>query len=57
MSAALHGADFPKAQKIRQSMDTADLREFAQKVKASGGSESHSYDWRTRQNLKQNRGR
>ena len=29
MGAALHGADFPKAQALRQSMSSKTLREFA----------------------------
>lgn len=32
-SAAEHGATFPKAKKLRQSMTLAQLRDFAVKVK------------------------
>lgn len=50
--AALHGADFPKAKRMRASMDRSDLKHFA----ASVEHEAHTYDWRTRNNLKRGRG-
>lgn len=37
MAAALHGADFPKAQQIRRTMSLSDLKEFAAKVTPKKG--------------------
>lgn len=54
MQAAQNGAQFPAAQKIRQTMTPAQVKDFTQRPIES---EVHTYDWRTRQNLKQNRGR
>lgn len=47
MRAAAHGADFPKAKQLRESMSPEQLRDFA---KFEG--ESHAYNWRSRNNLK-----
>lgn len=52
MQAAKHGATFPKAKAIRQSMTPEHLNDFARYE-----TESHRYDFRQRNNLKQNRGR
>lgn len=52
MRAAAHGADFPAAKKIRASMSPAQMKDFSQIEH-----ESHRYDWRRNNNLKQNRGR
>ncbi len=52
MAAALHGADFPKAQAARESMSTKQIKDFVQPVE----SESHAYNWRSRKNLKRGRG-
>lgn len=48
MAAAAHGATFPKARELRASMTPKQLREFST-------TESHSYDWRSRRNLKRGR--
>jgi hypothetical protein len=52
MQAAQHGASFPLAKKLRASMTPEQLAAFS---KYEG--ESYAYDHRTRNNLKQNRGR
>lgn len=57
MAAALHGADFPKAKALRERLSTPELEAFATRVRASGGSETHMYNHRSRNNLKQHRGR
>ena len=49
MQAALHGASFPKAKEVRASMSKQDLKDFSQMEH-----ESYSYDFRKRNNLKQN---
>lgn len=49
MRAAAHGADFPAAKKIRASMSPKQIAEFSH-TKAEGP--SHSYNWRSRRNLK-----
>lgn len=51
MRAALHGADFPKARQVRESMSRESLKDFARTV----DHESHTYNWRSRNNLKQHR--
>lgn len=43
--AAAHGADFPKAAKLRETMTPKQLREFSKP-------ESHSFNWRSRAGLK-----
>lgn len=52
MRAAAHGADFPKARRIRASLSPDQIEKFSRFE-----SESHAYDHRTRNNLKQNKGR
>lgn len=51
--AALHGADFQKAKRLRRMMPSAELRKFAKGIESEHG----GYDFRSRNNLKQNRGR
>lgn len=51
MRAAEHGANFPKAKQIRASMTPAEIREFAESK-----SDTHVYNWRSRNNLKRGRG-
>ena len=51
MQASEHGADFPKAKQIRASMTPAQIREFAESK-----SDTHIYNWRSRNNLKRGRG-
>ena len=50
MAAAEHGAHFPKAQQLRASMTRAQLHDFAKAQRID--SESHAYNWRSRNNLK-----
>jgi len=63
MQAALRGATFDKAKEVRASMTTAQIEDFtkapAHKPKPrthappqTANRESHSYNWRTRANLK-----
>jgi hypothetical protein len=52
MRAALHGASFPKARAISRSMTAEQLKDFA---RLAPHTESYSYDFRQRNNLKQNR--
>ena len=52
MRAAAHGVDFPLAKRLRESMTPEHLRDFSQFE-----GESHSYNWRSRNNLKQNKAR
>lgn len=52
MRAAAHGADFPKAREIRASMSPGQIKDFTKLEH-----ESHRYDWRKQNNLKQNRGK
>lgn len=47
MAAALHGATFKKAKDLRQTMTEQQLKEFA-----GAKPESHTYNWRSRNNLK-----
>lgn len=60
MAAAEHGADFPMARKVRQSMTHDQLHDFAvgsmKDKPAHVDHEAHSYNWRTRANLKRGRG-
>lgn len=49
MRAAAHGADFPKAEKVRASMTPKQIDDFSH-LKAEGP--SHTYNWRSRRNLK-----
>jgi hypothetical protein len=51
MAAALHGADFPKAKAIRRSMTDEQIKDFTH-LKGTPHHESHSYDFRSRNNLK-----
>ena len=65
ISAAEHGANFPMAKKIRASMTPEQMHDFASgsmkgkpahvKPKHEPYSETHSYNWRSRQNLKRGR--
>lgn len=57
MMAAKHGASFPKAKAIRRSMTPTQLDHWTDVDPSRFESESHSYDSRQRNNLKQNRGR
>lgn len=59
MAAAEHGADFPMARKVRASMAQTQMHDFAA-TRTKGlpthfESESHSYNWRSRNNLKRGR--
>jgi len=36
MAAALHGATFPKAQQIRQTMSLSDLKAYSKRVPTKG---------------------
>lgn len=54
MRAALHGADFPKAQAVRETMTRKQLKEWAQTRGIE--SESGGYNWRSRNNLRRGRG-
>lgn len=69
MAAAEHGAKFPMAKKLRKSMSHEQLHDFAatktkdlpahkKAAKKSSGyqGESHAYNFRSRNNLKQHRG-
>jgi len=69
MAAAEHGASFPKAKKLRQTMSHQQLHDFASgsmkgkpthvkapKPKHEPYSESHAYNWRSRNNLKRHLG-
>lgn len=47
MRAALHGADFPKAKEVRASMSRQEMRDFS-----GFQTESHAYNWRSRENLR-----
>jgi hypothetical protein len=57
MQAAKHGATFPKAKAIRQSMTRSQLDDFTDVDPARFEGESHSYNSKSRNNLRQNRGR
>jgi hypothetical protein len=57
MQAAKHGATFPKAKAIRESMTRSQLDDFTDVDPARFESESHSYNARSRNNLRQNRDR
>ena len=57
MRAVKAGATFPKAKAIRQSMTHSQLDDFTNVDPSRFESESHSYDSRKRNNLKQNRDR
>jgi hypothetical protein len=56
MRAALHGADFPKARKVRRSMSRDDLKHFAKGPISTSNREVYAYDFRSRNNLKRGRG-
>ena len=59
MAAAEHGANFPMARKLRKSMSHQQLHDFAatktKTLPKHVESESHAYDWRSRENLKRGR--
>lgn len=57
MMAAKHGATFPKAKAVRQSMTRSQLDDFTNVDPSRFESESHVYNSRSRNNLRQNRGR
>lgn len=57
MMAAKHGATFPKAKQLRQSMTRSQLDDFTNVDPSRFESESHSYNAKSRNNLRQNRGR
>lgn len=64
MAAAMHGADFPMAKKVRASMTPKQMGEFASgsmakkpaHVKPKPETESYAYDFRKRNNLKRGTG-
>lgn len=57
MQAAKHGATFPKAKAIRQSMSRSQLDDFTNVDPSRFESESHSYNHRSRNNLRQHKGK
>ena len=54
MAAAANGADFPKAQQLREAMTDRQLKDFSQSTSHSD-SETYRYNWRSRNNLKRGR--
>ena len=55
MRAAEHGADFPKAKAIRESMSPEQIQDFSRTSAEDASNQTNRYNWRSRRNLKRGR--